>query len=53
MLLNSLLIPMFNLEGAAIATAVSLAIWNIIMLVWAMKHLRINPSLIGLPHYDR
>jgi O-antigen/teichoic acid export membrane protein len=46
-LLNALLIPMFNLEGAAIATAVSLGVWNILMLIWVMKHLAINPTLFG------
>lgn len=52
-LMNALLIPLFNLEGAAIATAVSLAVWNLIMLYWAMKHLRINPSLIGSSLHEK
>ncbi len=45
--LNFLLIPLFNLEGAAISTAISLAVWNLIMLVWVIRHMRINPTLIG------
>ena len=51
--LNAILIPLYNLEGAAIATAISLAVWNIVMLTWTMKYLRINPSLIGPPLHDR
>lgn len=46
-LANAVLIPLYNLEGAATATAISLAVWNIIMLYWVIKHLRINPSLFG------
>ncbi len=47
--LNFFLIPLFNLEGAATSTAISLAVWNIIMLVWVIRHMRINPTLIGRP----
>lgn len=48
-ILNAQLIPRFNIEGAAMSTAISLAVWNIIMLVWVIKRMRINPTLIGPP----
>jgi O-antigen/teichoic acid export membrane protein len=51
-LLNALLIPIYNIEGAATSTAISLAVWNIIMLVWVVRHMRINPTLIGRPIRD-
>ena len=47
--LNYLLIPLYNIQGAATSTAISLAIWNVIMLVWVIHHMRINPTLIGRP----
>lgn len=46
-LMNALLIPLFNLDGTATAAAISLAVWNIVTLYWAMRYPRINPSLIG------
>lgn len=45
--LNAILIPLFHLEGAAIATALSAAIWNLILISWSIRHLGINPTLIG------
>lgn len=42
--LNTILIPMFGLEGAAIATATTIAMWNAI-LVWRVKsNLNINST---------
>jgi O-antigen/teichoic acid export membrane protein len=50
--LNFLLIPLFNLEGAALASAISLAVWNVTMLVWVIRYMRINPTLVGSPIRD-
>jgi O-antigen/teichoic acid export membrane protein len=50
--LNFLLIPLFNLEGAAFASAISLAVWNVTMLVWVIRYMRINPTLVGSPIRD-
>ncbi len=36
--LNLLLIPRFGINGAAIATAVSLSTWNIILIFWVKKY---------------
>ena len=46
-LLNLILIPRFGIEGAATATAISLALWNAGTLYWVIKHLRINPTVFG------
>jgi O-antigen/teichoic acid export membrane protein len=46
-MLNLLLIPRFGTEGAAAATAISLALWNAGTLYWVIKHLRVNPTIFG------
>lgn len=46
-LLNLLLIPPLGMNGAAIATAISTALWNIIMLIYVMKKLKLNPTVIS------
>jgi O-antigen/teichoic acid export membrane protein len=45
--LNLALIPAFGMEGAAIATAISLLIWNVILWRAAHARLRIRSSAIG------
>jgi O-antigen/teichoic acid export membrane protein len=47
LLLNLLLIPRFGIEGAAVASAVSLILWNAAMLLWSLRRLRINPTVFG------
>ena len=42
-LLNILLIKDYGIEGVAIATAVSMAAWNLIMLYYLRKKTGINP----------
>ena len=42
--LNAILIPLWGIEGAATATATSLIVWNIILLVRVRKKLGINPT---------
>ena len=46
-ILNALLIPPMGLVGAAIATAVSMAAWNITMLVYVQRKLGINSTIIA------
>jgi O-antigen/teichoic acid export membrane protein len=46
--LNGLLIPIFGMTGAAIATAVSTATWNIMMLRFVHAELSIQSSAIQL-----
>ncbi len=44
--LNALLIPIYNINGAAIATTTSLIFWNILLFILVKKRLGINPSII-------
>ena len=46
-LLNYLLIPRYGSSGAATATAVSVGIWNILMVVFAKRVLGINTNAIA------
>jgi O-antigen/teichoic acid export membrane protein len=46
-LLNAILIPPFGMNGAAIATAITTALWNILMLIFVMKKLKLNPTVIS------
>ncbi len=46
-ILNYILIPRFGLYGAAIATAVTTALWNITMFFFVKKKLNISSSIIG------
>lgn len=40
--LNLLLIPMFGIEGAAVATVVTLGLWNLSLWRAAMRHIGVN-----------
>jgi O-antigen/teichoic acid export membrane protein len=46
--LNLSLIPLYGIEGAAIATAVTIAMWNILMLRYVRRHLGLDASLLAL-----
>ena len=45
--LNVLLIPLWGIEGAAIATAISLMTWNILLAVWVYRRLGIYTTAAG------
>ena len=45
--LNAILIPPLGLIGAAIATAISTAFWNLWMLVEVVRRHRLNPSVFA------
>lgn len=45
--LNSILIPILGIMGAAIATATTMAIWNIWLHRLVVKHLGVYPSIIS------
>jgi len=47
MALNVILIPLWGIEGAAIATATSLIIWNIILLMRVREKLGLNSTALG------
>lgn len=46
--LNSILIPLYGVEGAAIATGTSLMAWNILLWFWIRRRLNLRSSGIGL-----
>ncbi|MEN8832578.1 MAG: flippase [Pacificibacter sp.] len=46
--LNWVLIPLYGIEGAAIATAISVMVWNLVLWVAALIIMRIDTSAIGL-----
>jgi O-antigen/teichoic acid export membrane protein len=43
--LNALLIPLFGLAGAAISTAFTMALWNIVMLIFVQRRIGINSTI--------
>ncbi|PWG61338.1 oligosaccharide flippase family protein [Spiribacter halobius] len=46
--LNLLLIPLFGLEGAALATATTLALWNFLLWRAVRRHLGIDSTALGI-----
>jgi len=46
-LMNVILIPEFGMIGAAIATAVTTALWNILMLIYVWRRMNINPTALA------
>lgn len=44
-----LLIPRYDAMGAAIAVAVSLSIWNLIMVIYCLSVIGLNPTVFPLP----
>lgn len=47
LVLNALLIPVWGMEGAAAATAISMIIWNLLLAVWVYKRLGIHTTALG------
>ena len=45
--LNAIMIPLWGLEGAAIATAISTVSLAIVMSVWVYKKLSIRTTILG------
>ncbi|NET32671.1 MAG: oligosaccharide flippase family protein [Cyanothece sp. SIO1E1] len=46
LVLNAIGIPWLGILGAALATAVTMATWNLWMLVLVIKHIRVNSSIV-------
>lgn len=46
-ILNAVLIPFWDLQGAALATAISMAYWNLGMLLFVHKHENIDTTFLG------
>lgn len=45
--LNAALIPVFGIEGAAVATASSTIVWNLLLVMFTSKKLGIHPTALG------
>lgn len=45
LILNALLIPKFGIVGAAIATGISMAVWNIWLTFLVVKYIGVRPSI--------
>lgn len=45
--LNAALIPLYGMEGAAIATAATTILWNLVMLTFVRRRLKINPTVLA------
>lgn len=45
--LNALLVPMYGINGAATATATAMTLMNLAMLVYVLKALNLNTTIIG------
>jgi O-antigen/teichoic acid export membrane protein len=46
-LLNAILIPVWDITGAAVATGASLVIWNLVLAIKVQQRLGLMPSAIG------
>jgi len=46
-ILNAILIPKWNLEGAAIATSSSMILWNVLLAIRVYRRLGINSTALG------
>jgi O-antigen/teichoic acid export membrane protein len=47
-LLNAILVPKFGAVGAAIATTVSMSLWNILLTLWVRRLTGIRPTAFGI-----
>ncbi len=52
-ILNYLFIPVFGLSGAAMASCITMVLWNIILVFRVKKHLQINVTIFKLPMKER
>jgi len=52
-ILNSVLIPLWGFNGAALATASSMTVWNISLSIWVYKRLGIHTTALGKIHLRR
>lgn len=45
--LNAVLVPFYGVEGAAVATGISLVLWNTLLWYWVRRRLGLRPSALG------
>lgn len=46
--LNMIFIPILGIEGAAVATMVSLSLWHILLFVYVKRHIGIDPTIFSI-----
>jgi O-antigen/teichoic acid export membrane protein len=46
-LLNALFIPLWDIEGAALATGLSLVVWKVLLILFVRRRLGLDPTAIG------
>jgi O-antigen/teichoic acid export membrane protein len=46
-ILNALFIPLYDIEGAAVATGLSLAVWRILLVLFVRRRLGLDPTAAG------
>lgn len=51
--LNCVLIPRWGLEGAALASAISLMTWNFLLAYWVYRRLGLYTTALGRVHFGR
>lgn len=51
--LNAVLIPVWGIEGAAVATGTSLLVWNAILVWRSLRTLRVDPTALGIRRAPR
>ena len=52
-ILNAFFIPVLGIDGAAIASTISMILWNIVLAIKVHKHLGINPTALGQSYFCR
>jgi O-antigen/teichoic acid export membrane protein len=45
-ILNAITIPLFGIVGAAISTALAMALWNILLHILVVRYLNVYPSIV-------
>lgn len=46
-ILNALLIPLWGIEGAAVATGASMVVWNLGLVAFTIRRLDVNPTIMA------
>jgi len=46
-LLNAVFVPLWGIEGAALATGLSLVAWNVVLVLLVRRRLALDPTIIG------
>jgi O-antigen/teichoic acid export membrane protein len=47
-ILNYLFIPIWGVEGASLATSLSMVVWNVLLVVIVIRKVKIDPTILGI-----